>query len=130
MLTNPKVVLTNLWDKKGGIQHGSRNQTRLVRIMTSANSPLLKTFLDSGVPDGSTDYTTLVIIHGWGFHAGTFEHILALGLVSHSTRHAIAQPTSRSSCLSPILATSAWSYQIGEDIPDLPRSPRRSLRHS
>ena len=38
--------------------------------MTSANSPLLKTFLDSGVPDGSTDYTTLVIIHGWGFHAG------------------------------------------------------------
>ena len=47
--------------------------------------PLLKTFLDSGAPPGSEDYTTVVIVHGWGFHAGTFEPILAIGLVSHST---------------------------------------------
>ena len=38
--------------------------------MASHNNTLLKTFIDSGVPEGSADYTTLVIVHGWGFHAG------------------------------------------------------------
>lgn len=34
--------------------------------MTSSS---LRTFLDSGAPPNSTDYTTVVIIHGYGFHA-------------------------------------------------------------
>ncbi len=56
--------------------------------MASDNGTLLKTFLDSGVPEGSTDYTTLVIIHGWGFHAGEFRRTASI-LVSKHTDHRI-----------------------------------------
>ncbi|KAI0713772.1 Alpha/Beta hydrolase protein [Earliella scabrosa] len=38
----------------------------------------LRTFLDSGAPPGSSDYTTLVVIHGYGFHAGNFKKFLPL----------------------------------------------------
>ncbi|KAI1786412.1 hypothetical protein LXA43DRAFT_898006 [Ganoderma leucocontextum] len=46
--------------------------------MASDIRTLLRTFLDSGVPEDSTDYTTLVIIHGWGFHAANFKKLLPL----------------------------------------------------
>ena len=47
--------------------------------MTSTTGTLLKTFLDSGAPKNRTDYTTVVIIHGWGFHAGNIPGMLSAG---------------------------------------------------
>ncbi|KAI0774678.1 Alpha/Beta hydrolase protein [Trametes elegans] len=38
----------------------------------------LRAFLDSGAPEGSTDYTTIVIIHGWGWHGANFKKLLPL----------------------------------------------------
>ncbi|KAI1789098.1 hypothetical protein LXA43DRAFT_595792 [Ganoderma leucocontextum] len=35
-------------------------------------------FCDSGAPEGSTDYTTLVIIHGLGWHSGVFTKLIPL----------------------------------------------------
>ncbi|TBU29282.1 Alpha/Beta hydrolase protein [Dichomitus squalens] len=46
--------------------------------MASTTETLLKTFLDSGAPQDSTDYTTVVIIHGWGFHAANLKKLLPL----------------------------------------------------
>ncbi|RPD55330.1 hypothetical protein L226DRAFT_591598 [Lentinus tigrinus ALCF2SS1-7] len=46
--------------------------------MAQTETTLLRTFLDSGAPPGSTDYTTLVIIHGWGFHGGNFKKLIPL----------------------------------------------------
>ncbi|RPD55325.1 hypothetical protein L226DRAFT_513358 [Lentinus tigrinus ALCF2SS1-7] len=46
--------------------------------MTHRNTSLLGTFLDSGAPAGSTDYTTLVVIHGLGFHGGNFRKLIPL----------------------------------------------------
>ncbi|KAI0656209.1 hypothetical protein C8Q70DRAFT_341256 [Cubamyces menziesii] len=40
---------------------------------------------DSGVPVGSADYTTLVIIHGYGWHSGTFIKLLPLA-AKYNTR--------------------------------------------
>ncbi|KAI0355227.1 alpha/beta-hydrolase [Trametes cingulata] len=40
-----------------------------------ARTPI-RAFLDSGAPEGSTDYTTVVIIHGWGWHSGSFKKLL------------------------------------------------------
>ncbi|KAI0823786.1 hypothetical protein BC628DRAFT_1324108 [Trametes gibbosa] len=31
---------------------------------------------DSGIPPSSTDYTTLILIHGLGYHAGVFKNLL------------------------------------------------------
>ncbi|KAI0365121.1 alpha/beta-hydrolase [Pilatotrama ljubarskyi] len=36
----------------------------------------IRAFLDSGAPEGSTDYTTVVIIHGWGWHSGSFKRLI------------------------------------------------------
>ncbi|KAI0370680.1 hypothetical protein BV20DRAFT_943422 [Pilatotrama ljubarskyi] len=33
---------------------------------------------DSGVPNGSTDYTTLVMLHGYAWHSGIFSKLLPL----------------------------------------------------
>ena len=52
--------------------------------MASHNSTLLKTFIDSGVPEGSADYTTLVIVHGWGFHAGKLFVTTYLRFAAHA----------------------------------------------
>ncbi|TFK81803.1 hypothetical protein K466DRAFT_557458 [Polyporus arcularius HHB13444] len=46
--------------------------------MAQTETTLLRTFLDSGAPAGSTDYTTLVVIHGWGFHGGNFKKLIPL----------------------------------------------------
>ncbi|PIL34405.1 hypothetical protein GSI_03180 [Ganoderma sinense ZZ0214-1] len=35
-------------------------------------------FLDSGPPGGSADYTTIVIIHGLGWHSGVFTKLIPL----------------------------------------------------
>ncbi|OSC96865.1 hypothetical protein PYCCODRAFT_1399794 [Trametes coccinea BRFM310] len=39
-------------------------------------SPLLGTYLDSGVPAGSHNYTTVVLIHGWGWHSAVFKRLI------------------------------------------------------
>ncbi|KAI0365122.1 hypothetical protein BV20DRAFT_776935 [Pilatotrama ljubarskyi] len=44
----------------------------------SSSGPALRAFLDSGAPEGSSDYTTLVIIHGLGWHAANFKKLLPL----------------------------------------------------
>ncbi|KAI0365120.1 alpha/beta-hydrolase [Pilatotrama ljubarskyi] len=36
----------------------------------------IRAFLDSGAPEGSAEYTTVVIIHGWGWHSGSFKRLL------------------------------------------------------
>ncbi|KAI0355228.1 hypothetical protein OH77DRAFT_1437142 [Trametes cingulata] len=43
---------------------------------TPSSGLALRAFLDSGAPEGSTDYTTLVILHGLGWHAGNFKKLL------------------------------------------------------
>ncbi|CDO72522.1 hypothetical protein BN946_scf184983.g5 [Trametes cinnabarina] len=43
---------------------------------TSLTPPLLGVYLDSGAPAGRTDYTTIVLIHGWGWHSGVFKRLL------------------------------------------------------
>ncbi|KAI0713888.1 hypothetical protein C8Q76DRAFT_732741 [Earliella scabrosa] len=40
-----------------------------------STSPL-GTILDSGAPTGSTDYTTLVLVHGLMWHGANFEKLL------------------------------------------------------
>ncbi|KAH9887036.1 hypothetical protein C8Q73DRAFT_714415 [Cubamyces lactineus] len=40
---------------------------------------------DSGIPGGSADYTTLVIIHGYAWHCGTFVKLRPLS-AKHNTR--------------------------------------------
>ncbi|KAI0635835.1 alpha/beta-hydrolase [Trametes polyzona] len=40
---------------------------------------------DSGIPRGSTDYTTVVILHGYSYHSGTFTKVVPLGR-SHNAR--------------------------------------------
>ncbi|KAI0669369.1 hypothetical protein C8Q78DRAFT_208939 [Trametes maxima] len=37
----------------------------------------LRPFLDSGPPDGSIDYTSVVMLHGWGWHTGIFKKLLS-----------------------------------------------------
>ncbi|KAM5540106.1 hypothetical protein V8D89_006246 [Ganoderma adspersum] len=49
------------------------------------NSTRFHIFHDSGAPDGSTDYTTIVIIHGLGWHSGVFMKLIPLAHV-HNTR--------------------------------------------
>ncbi|OJT10817.1 hypothetical protein TRAPUB_12686 [Trametes pubescens] len=45
--------------------------------MTSTGS-VLHILEDSGVPNGSTDYTTLVVIHGYTWHSGIFSKLVPL----------------------------------------------------
>ncbi|TBU49451.1 hypothetical protein BD309DRAFT_851425 [Dichomitus squalens] len=33
---------------------------------------------DSGAPQGSTDYTTIVLLHGYGWHGGTFARLIPI----------------------------------------------------
>ncbi|KAI0669370.1 Alpha/Beta hydrolase protein [Trametes maxima] len=44
----------------------------------------LRAFLDSGAPEGSTDYTTVVILHGWGWHSANFKKLLPLAKHSNA----------------------------------------------
>ncbi|KAH9895894.1 Alpha/Beta hydrolase protein [Cubamyces lactineus] len=53
--------------------------------MTIDPSSGLGVFHDSGAPKDSTDYTTLVILHGFTWHAGTFVKLIPLG-ARHNTR--------------------------------------------
>ncbi|RDX41295.1 hypothetical protein OH76DRAFT_1412218 [Lentinus brumalis] len=46
--------------------------------MISSGAPALCACLDSGAPPGSTDYTTLVVIHGLIWHGGNFKKLLPL----------------------------------------------------
>ncbi|KAI1786400.1 hypothetical protein LXA43DRAFT_1065121 [Ganoderma leucocontextum] len=50
-------------------QVASRGQA--FKLQVHLHEPVVKTFLDSGLPHGSQDYTIIVVIHssGWGFHA-------------------------------------------------------------
>ncbi|KAL7284812.1 hypothetical protein ACG7TL_002122 [Trametes sanguinea] len=43
---------------------------------TPTPSPLLRAILDSGAPSGSHDYTTIVLLHGWGWHSGVFKRLI------------------------------------------------------
>ncbi|KAH9850273.1 Alpha/Beta hydrolase protein [Lenzites betulinus] len=49
----------------------------------SPTSPL-HILQDSGIPAGSTDYTTVVILHGYGFHSAIFEKLVPLGAPKNS----------------------------------------------
>ncbi|KAI0628897.1 hypothetical protein C8Q77DRAFT_1067320 [Trametes polyzona] len=50
---------------------------------TSIELPL-RTFEDSGAPEGSTDYTTVVIIHGFAWHSGVFKKLMPLAKRANS----------------------------------------------
>ncbi|KAH9850272.1 hypothetical protein C2E23DRAFT_318207 [Lenzites betulinus] len=39
---------------------------------------------DSGVPTGSTDYTTVVLVHGFTWHSGTFKKLIPLAHSSNA----------------------------------------------
>lgn len=52
--------------------------------MAAPNSTLLKTIIDPGVLQDSTEYTTLVIVHGWGFHAGKLFVTGCLHFAAHA----------------------------------------------
>ena len=39
----------------------------------------LQLYSDSGAPEGSLDYTTIVLIHGYAWHSGTFRSFLLTG---------------------------------------------------
>ncbi|KAI0823785.1 hypothetical protein BC628DRAFT_1323902 [Trametes gibbosa] len=41
--------------------------------------PVLRAYLDSGAPQDSTNYTTVVIVHGYGWHGGNFKKLMPLG---------------------------------------------------
>ncbi|KAH9933984.1 uncharacterized protein BXZ73DRAFT_100822 [Epithele typhae] len=38
--------------------------------------PVLHIHLDSGVPEGSTDYTTVILLHGFAWHGGVFAKMI------------------------------------------------------
>ncbi|KAI0648547.1 Alpha/Beta hydrolase protein [Trametes meyenii] len=44
----------------------------------------LRPFHDSGPPEGSADYTTVVIIHGFGWHSGIFKKLLPFAKQSNA----------------------------------------------
>ncbi|KAH9890434.1 Alpha/Beta hydrolase protein [Cubamyces lactineus] len=50
----------------------------------TAGTTALRAFLDSGAPEGSTDYTTVVVLHGWGWHGGVFRKLLPLAAQSNA----------------------------------------------
>ncbi|KAI0668266.1 hypothetical protein C8Q78DRAFT_980478 [Trametes maxima] len=52
-------------------------------MSTSASG--LHVLHDSGVPNGSSDYTTLVILHGYAWHSGIFSRLSPLA-PQHNTR--------------------------------------------
>ncbi|KAI0648546.1 Alpha/Beta hydrolase protein [Trametes meyenii] len=50
----------------------------------SAATGALRAFLDSGAPESSTDYTTVVILHGWGWHGANFKKLIPLAKHSNA----------------------------------------------
>ncbi|KAJ8488426.1 hypothetical protein ONZ51_g3568 [Trametes cubensis] len=50
----------------------------------AASNIVVRAFLDSGAPEGSTDYTTVVVLHGWGWHGGVFRKMLPLAAQSNA----------------------------------------------
>ncbi|KAI0682296.1 Alpha/Beta hydrolase protein [Cerioporus squamosus] len=54
--------------------------------MISAGAPALRAFLDSGAPPGSTNYTTIVVIHGLIWHGGEFFKKLLPLAAAHNAR--------------------------------------------
>lgn len=55
----------------------------------------LRAFSDSGIPNGRADYTTLVIIHGLGWHARTY--LTPSWAVDNPTRHRYQRSSTSSS---------------------------------
>ncbi|KAH9890435.1 Alpha/Beta hydrolase protein [Cubamyces lactineus] len=44
-------------------------------MSNTTSNTTLRIFRDSGAPEGSTDYTTLVVVHGWGWKASIFKKL-------------------------------------------------------
>ncbi|KAI0328019.1 hypothetical protein GY45DRAFT_1307556 [Cubamyces sp. BRFM 1775] len=51
---------------------------------STASNTLVRAFLDSGAPKGSVDYTTIVVLHGWGWHGGVFRKLIPLAAKSNA----------------------------------------------
>ncbi|KAI0657102.1 hypothetical protein C8Q70DRAFT_291003 [Cubamyces menziesii] len=50
--------------------------------ITTSNTAL-RVFRDSGAPEDNIDYTTLVVVHGWGWKASTFKKLYAVAKQSN-----------------------------------------------
>ncbi|KAI0325769.1 alpha/beta-hydrolase [Cubamyces sp. BRFM 1775] len=86
---------------------------------------------DSGAPQGSTDYTTLVILHGYTWHAGTFSKLIPLG-AQHNARVILVNrrdyPGSRPYNADELALLRPSESPSSQEAPDSTEVPEASLR--